>query len=62
MTLKKQLKNTIGRKATRRLYKAAPWVGAAVALGVGGAVSRSGSLEGVKEKARGVMPSRRSEG
>lgn len=32
MTIKKQLRHYVGRKATRRIYKAMPWVGGAVAL------------------------------
>ena len=41
MTIKKQLRQIIGKKATRRVYKAAPWVGGAIALvSVGGAIRR----------------------
>lgn len=41
MTIKKQLRQIIGKKATRRVYKAAPWVGGAIALAsVGGAIRR----------------------
>jgi hypothetical protein len=47
MTIKKQLKQHIGKKATRRLYGALPWVGGALALAVGAAVRR--------KRARGVV-------
>ena len=41
MTIKKQLRQVLGKKATRRMYKAAPWVGGAIALAsVGGAMRR----------------------
>jgi hypothetical protein len=32
MKIKKQLKRYVGRKTARRIYKAIPWVGGAVAL------------------------------
>lgn len=32
MKIKKQLKHYVGRKNTRRIYKAMPWVGGALAL------------------------------
>lgn len=32
MTLKKHLKQHLGRKATRRIYKTMPWVGGVIAL------------------------------
>jgi hypothetical protein len=42
MTLKKQLKQTLGKKATRRVYAAAPWVGGALAVAAGVVVQRRG--------------------
>ena len=32
MTIKKQLRQYVGRKNTRRIYQAMPWVGGALAL------------------------------
>lgn len=34
MTIKKQLRRYIGRKATKRLYKAMPWLNGAIAFAV----------------------------
>ena len=51
MTIKKQLKQHIGKKATRRLYGALPWVGGALALAVGAAVRRKrvrGAVQGMR--------------
>jgi hypothetical protein len=39
MNIKKQLKRHVGKKATRRIYKAMPWVGGAIALAVGGSIA-----------------------
>jgi hypothetical protein len=55
MTIKKQLRQIIGKKATRRVYKAAPWVGGAIALAsVGGAIRRksAGISDTVRDSAR----------
>ena len=52
MTIKKQLKQHIGKKATRRVYGALPWVGGALALAVGAAVRRKGVrgvVQGMRE-------------
>jgi hypothetical protein len=54
MTIKKQLKQHIGKKATRRLYGALPWVGGALALAVGAAVRR--------KRVRGAVPDMRDVG
>ena len=42
MNIKKQLKQHIGKKATRRIYKAMPWIGGAVALAVGSSIASRG--------------------
>ena len=52
MKLKKQMKRLVGGKATRRIYKAAPWVGAAVGLA---AASRSGVLGSAVERGRALI-------
>lgn len=52
MKLKKQMKRLVGGKATRRIYKAAPWVGAAVGLA---AVSRTGAMGSAVEKGRELI-------
>ena len=60
MTMKKRMKHVIGKKATRRLYNAAPWVGAALAIGAGTMLSRSGALDSIVEKGRSlIQPDRR---
>jgi hypothetical protein len=43
MSIKKQLKQHIGKKATRRLYGALPWVGGVLALAAGAALRRKGA-------------------
>lgn len=55
MKLKKQMKRLVGAKATRRIYKAAPWVGAAVGLA---AASRSGAIEKGRELIAPGQPKR----
>ena len=55
MKLKKQMKNTIGKRATRRVYTAAPWVGAALAIGAGTLMTRNGTVGSVIEKGRARM-------
>jgi hypothetical protein len=42
MTLKKQLKRQLGKKATRRIYAVMPWVGGALALGASAYLERRG--------------------
>jgi hypothetical protein len=42
MNIKKQLKRHVGKKATRRIYKAIPWVGGAIALAVGSSIASRG--------------------
>ena len=40
MTIKKQLRRHLGRKATRRLYKTMPWLNGAIALLAVGTILR----------------------
>ena len=42
MSLKKQMKRHLGKKATRRIYAAFPWVGGALALAAGVIVQKRG--------------------
>jgi hypothetical protein len=55
MTMKKHMKNVIGKKATRRVYSAAPWVGAALAVGAGTMLSRRGTLRSIIDKGRSIV-------
>ena len=41
-TIKKQMKRHLGKKATRRIYTAMPWVGGVLALAVGTVVQKRG--------------------
>ena len=57
MTMKKKLKHYVGRKTTRRIYQAMPWVGGLVALAaIRSAVGRKrlggGTLETVDSEER----------
>jgi hypothetical protein len=56
MTLKKQMKRYLGKKATRRIYASAPWVGGALALAAGVLVQRRG-LRGVMNDTRDLTSS-----
>ena len=56
MTLKKQMKRYLGKKATRRVLDAAPYAGGLLALAVGAAVSRRG-VGGLMEDARNLESS-----
>ena len=61
MKLKKKMKRLVGGKTTKRIYRAAPWVGAAVGLV---AASRSGAIGSAVEKGReliGASQAKRSE-
>lgn len=42
MSLKKQMKRQFGKKATRRIYAAMPWVGGAAALAAAAVLQRGG--------------------
>jgi hypothetical protein len=57
MTIKKQLKHVIGKRATRRLYHAAPWVGGLMAVATVGSALRRRPLSLAAD--RGV-PTRKS--
>ena len=60
MTLKKQMKQRIGKRATRRVYSVAPWVGAALAVGAGTLMTRNGTLGRALERGRAAVgPERR---
>jgi hypothetical protein len=57
MTMKKQLTQYVGRKATRRLYRAMPWVGGVIALAtLGGAIRRKGLFGGTLDTALDFIP------
>jgi hypothetical protein len=42
MTLKKQMKRYLGKKAARRVYAAMPWVGGVLAIAAGRALHKRG--------------------
>ena len=55
MTMTQQLSRYAGRKATRRLTRAIPWIGAAIALvTLGSAIRRKGFVGGAKNLAEAV--------
>jgi hypothetical protein len=57
MTMKQQLKQYIGRRATKRLYRAMPWIGGAVALAtLGAAIRRKGLLGGTANTVLDFIP------
>ena len=56
MTLKKQMKRYLGKKATRRVYDAAPYAGGVLALAVGAALTRRG-VSGLIKDARSLESS-----
>jgi hypothetical protein len=57
MTMRKQLGQYVGRKATRRLYRAMPWVGGIVALAtLGTAIRRKGLFGGTLDTALDFIP------
>ena len=57
MGMSRQLKQYATRKATRRLTRAVPWLGAAVALlTVGGAIRRKGWFGGALDTALDFTP------
>jgi hypothetical protein len=57
MGMTKQLKQYATRKATRRLVRAVPWLGAVVALvTIGGAIKRKGWFGGALDTALDFTP------
>jgi hypothetical protein len=57
MGMKHQLKQYVARRATRRLTRAVPWLGAVVALmTVGGAMRRKGVFRGAIDTALDFTP------
>jgi hypothetical protein len=62
MTLKKQMKRRLGKKATRRIFAVMPWIGGALAVAAGAVLRKQGipkTMEGVRgmpafSKARGA--------
>ena len=57
MGMTKQLRQYAGRRATRRLYRALPWIGGLVALAtLGSAVRRKGLLGGAADTALDFVP------
>jgi hypothetical protein len=57
MTMKQQLKQYIGRRATKRLYRAMPWIGGVVALAtLGATVRRKGLLRGTADTVLDFIP------
>ena len=61
MKLKKQMRNVIGKRATRRIFAAAPWVGAALAVGAGTVMSRNGTLNAAVAKGRALLQPERGQ-
>jgi hypothetical protein len=58
MTLKKQMKRHLGKKTTKRIYTAMPWVGGALAVAAA-AVWQNGGLRSLREEVSGSRPTRR---
>ncbi len=57
MAMSQQLKRYAGRKATRRLARSVPWVGAVVALaGLAAAMRRKGVIGGSVHTALDMIP------
>jgi len=57
MTMTQQLGRYAGRKATRRLTRAIPWIGAAIALvTLGSAIRRKGLVGGAAHTALDAIP------
>lgn len=53
MSLKKQMKRHLGKKATRRIYAAMPWVGGVAALAAAAAFQKGG-VRGAINSARDI--------
>ena len=56
MTIKKQLKRHLGKKATRRIYAIMPWAGTALAFAVGAVLQKRG-VQGVLDDVRDIPSS-----
>ena len=57
MSMNRQLKQYATRKVTRRLSRAIPWLGAAIALAtLGGVIRRKGLLKGTFDMALDFTP------
>jgi hypothetical protein len=57
MAVSQKLSGFAGRRLTRRLVRAAPWIGAAVALAtLGGAIRRKGFFGGTMHTALDFVP------
>jgi hypothetical protein len=57
MTMTQQLSRYAGRKATRRLARAVPWIGAAIALvTLGSAIRRKGFVGGTVHTVLDAVP------
>ena len=57
MTITRQLSQYAGRRVTRRLIKAMPWVGGVVALAMlGSSIRRKGFLRGSVDTALDMIP------
>jgi hypothetical protein len=57
MEVTKQLRQYVGRRATKRLYRAMPWIGSVVALAtLGAAVRRKGFLGGTADTVLDFIP------
>ena len=57
MTMTKQLSQYAGRRATRRLMRSVPWIGALLALAtLGSAIRRKGLLGGSLDTALDMIP------
>jgi hypothetical protein len=57
MGVTKQLRQYVGRRATKRLYRAMPWIGSVVALAtLGAAVRRKGFLGGTADTVLDFIP------
>jgi hypothetical protein len=57
MAITRQLKQYAGRRVTRRVYRAMPWVGGVIALvTLGGAIRRKGWFGGTLDTALDFIP------
>ena len=57
MPVQKQLKQYVGRRITRRLYRSVPWIGGLVALvTIGRAIRRKGLLGGTADSIIDFIP------
>jgi putative toxin of predicted polymorphic toxin system len=57
MAMTTQLRQFAGRRLTRRLYRAVPWIGSLIALAtLGSAIRRKGFLGGTADTALDFVP------